>query len=189
MSSTSRRKRDPEARRLAIVSAAAELIVEVGVDAITHRMVASRAAVPLGATTQYFDTLDDLRAAALRLLAAHIDEQMVATAAAIESGGATPATLAALIHSSLVDAKSAETDRAVVTAAVRDPQLRELARNWSAQLVALLERRYDAESALAASVFIDGILWHSQIHDVPLPRRTIERALASILGDSTPPHI
>lgn len=59
MGEGARRRRDPEARRREIVTAAAELIVEVGAEAVTHRMVAARADVPLGATTQYFDTLDD----------------------------------------------------------------------------------------------------------------------------------
>ena len=60
MSDGTRRRRDPEARRREIVTAAAELIVEIGVDALTHRKVAARAGVPLGSTTQYFATLDDL---------------------------------------------------------------------------------------------------------------------------------
>ena len=77
MAEATRRRRDPEARRLAITTAAAELIVEIGVDAITHRKVAERAQVPLGATTQYFATLDDLRAAALAALVSHVDAQML----------------------------------------------------------------------------------------------------------------
>ena len=43
MSDGTRRRRDPEARRREIITAAAELIVEIGVDALTHRKVAARA--------------------------------------------------------------------------------------------------------------------------------------------------
>lgn len=177
-----RRKRDPEMRRLAIVTAAAELITEVGVDAITHRMVASRADVPLGATTQYFDTLDDLRDAALKLLAAHVAERMTAIREVISERGATPALLAELIDAALADAASVQADRAVVTAAVHDPRLRELARHWTDELVGILAPVHGPDKARAAAVFIDGVLWHAQIHERPLDRGLIETALTGILG-------
>lgn len=182
MSDTVRRKRDPEMRRLAIVTAAAELITEVGVDAITHRMVAARADVPLGATTQYFDTLDDLRDAALQLLASHVGERMAQIREVITEHGATPALLAELIHTALADEASVQADRAVVTAAVHDPRLRALARNWSEELVGIFAPVHGADRAEAAAVFIDGVLWHAQIHENPLDQRFIEAALISIFG-------
>ncbi|WP_353116226.1 TetR family transcriptional regulator [Microbacterium sp.] len=186
MVDAARRRRDPEARRRAIVGAAAELIVEVGVDAITHRMVAARADVPLGATTQYFDTLDDLRAAALKTLVAQIDEQMAEVRAVVAEHGATPAVLARIVHDGLADAKSAEADRAVVTAAISDPQLRALARRWSSQLAGFFEAEHGDDRALAAAVFINGTIWQAHLDDAPLPARTIELALAGILGDPHP---
>jgi DNA-binding transcriptional regulator YbjK len=185
MPDTTRRRRDPEARRNAIAFAAAELIVEVGVEAITHRMVAARADVPLGATTQYFDTLDDLREAALRLLASHVEAQLQRMRDALAADGATAAAIADFISAALADAPAVRADRAVVTAAVHDPKLRELARSFSQVLIAILEPVHGAERATAAAVFIDGVLWHSQINDVPLPHHIIETALAGILaGDS-----
>lgn len=177
-----RRRRDPESRRLVIVTAAAELITEVGVDAITHRMVASRAEVPLGATTQYFATLDDLRDAALQMLAAHASERMATVRELIGARGASPAVLASLIHEALADATTVRADRAVVTAAVHDPRLRALARQWSDELIGIFAPVHGADRAEAAVVFIDGVLWHAQIHDEPLDQRLIETALAGILG-------
>lgn len=182
MADAIRRRRDPESRRLAIITAAAELITEVGVDAITHRMVASRADVPLGATTQYFATLDDLRDAALQLLGAHVAERMAAIREIIDERGATPALLAELIHTALADATAVQADRAVVTAAVHDPRLRELARHWADELVGIFAPVHGIDRAEAAAVFIDGVLWHAQIHDRPLDQRVIEAALAGILG-------
>ena len=177
-----RRKRDPEARRAAIVAAAAELITEIGVDAITHRMVAARAEVPLGATTQYFSTLDDLREAALALMVSHVEAQLQLMREALAEHGVTPQALAALISQALADVPTVRADRAVVTAAVHDPKLRALARTWSQQVAAILAPAYGPDRALAAAVFLDGVLWHSQINDDPLPARTIEQALAGILG-------
>ncbi|SJN46347.1 Transcriptional regulator, TetR family [Microbacterium esteraromaticum] len=179
-----RRRRDPHARRQAIVTAAAELITEVGVDAITHRMVAARADVPLGATTQYFATLDDLRDAALHLLVEHVDEKMNAIKTVLTERGTTPAVLAGLLQVALADARSVQADRAVVTAAVHDPRLRELARHWSDEFAAFLAPLYGHDRAQAAAVFIDGVLWHAQIHDEPLAQHLIESALTGIL---TPP--
>lgn len=53
-----------ERRRNALVKAASELLAEGGFDAIRHRAVAERAGLPLASTTYYFDSLDELVAAA-----------------------------------------------------------------------------------------------------------------------------
>lgn len=57
-----------EQRREALVAAAAELLLAEGPDAVTARATASRAGVPLGATTYYFSDVAQLRRAAVRVL-------------------------------------------------------------------------------------------------------------------------
>ena len=178
-----RRRRDPEARRREIATAAAELIVEVGADALTHRRVAARAGVPLGATTQYFDTLDDLRGAAFRVLADEVDTRLDGIRLVLTERGVSPAVLAGLIAEGLDDARAVQADRAVVTAAVHDPRLRELAHHLSEQLVGLVKPIYGIDAATAAMIFIDGVMWSAQIRDAPLDRRLIETTLERILGD------
>ncbi|MBT2495434.1 MULTISPECIES: TetR/AcrR family transcriptional regulator [Microbacterium] len=187
MGDGSRRRRDPEARRREIVTAAAELIVEVGAEAVTHRKVAARAGVPLGATTQYFDTLDDLRSAAFRALAEEVDARLDGVRQTIADRGDSPAVIAALVFESLDDHHAVQADRAVVTAAVHDPRLRELARHLSDRLVELLEPTYGEDRARAAMIFIDGVMWSMQIRDAHLEQSFIETALARILGDSVSP--
>lgn len=182
-----RRRRDPESRRREIIVAAAELIVEVGVGALTHRLIAARAGVPLGATTQYFATLDDLRAEALHHLVAEVDERIDGIRAILAARGATPAVLTELIMRGLADARALEADRAVVTAAVNDPQLRALARRWTTQMAGFLVDDYGPDRATAAAVFIDGLLWHSRISEDALSSSLIESALAGILGCSSRP--
>ena len=54
-----------EARRLALVDAAAGLLLASGVTAVAHRAAAAAAGVPLGSTTYYFRDRDDLVAAAV----------------------------------------------------------------------------------------------------------------------------
>lgn len=56
-------------RREALITAAADLLLEEGISAVTHRAVATRAAVPLAATTYYFASLQDLLHQALGQLA------------------------------------------------------------------------------------------------------------------------
>lgn len=54
-----------ERRRQALVTAAADLLLEGGFDAVRHRAVASRAGLPLASTTYYFGSLDELVALAV----------------------------------------------------------------------------------------------------------------------------
>ena len=55
-------------RRERIVAAGADLLAREGFGVLSHRTVAERAGVPLGSTTYYFASLDELRAAAARTL-------------------------------------------------------------------------------------------------------------------------
>lgn len=52
-------------RRAQIVEAAAAYALEHGISALSHRQAAAAANVPLGSTTYYFGSLDELRAAAV----------------------------------------------------------------------------------------------------------------------------
>lgn len=49
-----------EQRRLAILDATLHVMGAGGIDAVTHRKVAEAAGVPLGSTTYYFESRDDL---------------------------------------------------------------------------------------------------------------------------------
>lgn len=184
MTQATRRRRNPEARRREIVAAASELIVEVGAEAVTHRKVAARAGVPLGATTQYFDTLDDLRGAAFRALADEVDARLDGVRQTLAERGDSPEVIAALVFESMDDHHAVQADRAVVTAAVHDPRLRDLARHLSDRLVELLTPTYGEDRARAAMIFIDGVMWNTQLRDDRLAQSFIESALARILGES-----
>lgn len=59
-----------EARRDALVEAAARLVAGHGPDALTHRAVATGAGVSAAATTYYFETIEDLLVAAVDHLSA-----------------------------------------------------------------------------------------------------------------------
>lgn len=87
-----------EARRAALVDAAAGLVVEEGVAAVTHRAVAARSRLPLAATTYYFADRSDLVLAAVEQ-AARTElaraRAVAAQATAAAAGDGTAATEAA----------------------------------------------------------------------------------------------
>ena len=66
-------------RRAALIEAAADLLLEQGLAALSHRAVAARAGLPLAATTYYFASVDDLRDEALQ----HVAGEWLSRAAAL----------------------------------------------------------------------------------------------------------
>lgn len=74
-----------EARRQAIIEAAAALIRESGPSAVSHRAVAQRARCSLSATTYYFNGLDDLLYHAGQLNVSQWAERAEHTAEKVES--------------------------------------------------------------------------------------------------------
>src|SRR3954447_4950606 len=71
ISSQTRGRRDPrgERRRAELLDAAIRLIGAQGLDAVTHRAVATAAGVPPATPSYYFRSKDDLIDEALRLVA------------------------------------------------------------------------------------------------------------------------
>ena len=67
-STTGRRRPNDPARRQRIIEAAARVVAEHGVDALTFRAVADTAKVPLGSTTYYFTDKDDLLVSTIRVI-------------------------------------------------------------------------------------------------------------------------
>jgi DNA-binding transcriptional regulator YbjK len=78
-----------EQRRRAILEAALRVIADGGVEAVTHRRVAAEARVPLGSTTYYFASRDDLVQEAFRHYLAEVGQALTQL-----SGSTPPATLA-----------------------------------------------------------------------------------------------
>lgn len=179
-----RSRRDPEGRRRAIIAAAADLIVELGFGAVTHRKVADRAGVPLGSTTQHFATLDDLLEAALEHLVRLNGTALAEIATALESTIDRPRTMAVLLSEYLSDPVRVRTETALYVACVENPRLAVLTTTWHQGLVAALERWTDHETAVAVAIFGDGLMMHvSQGHELPSVD-AIARTLARLLEDA-----
>ena len=151
-------------RREQILEAALRLIGRSGRQAVTHRAVAEEAGVPLGSTTYYFDSRDDLLAQALEYVAAEEIErygQLGGELRQVRSGR----ELADRLIEELV---AAARDRVAYTAeyelwleAGRRPELREAAQNWcdaeQRALAGALEDLGSSDPAADASLVVAAI--------------------------------
>lgn len=160
--------RDPARRHQAIVEAACTLIPEVGIDGLTHRMVAARAGVPLGATTYYFTTLDDLRKSALEHIARINAGCLRDWGQALTDSSDIPATLAGLVIDYVADRPRALTETELYTAALRRQELRPLAREWTDGMIRLLSDHTTPAIARAVALLIDGAILHALSTELPL---------------------
>ncbi|BDH55194.1 TetR/AcrR family transcriptional regulator [Tsukamurella sp. PLM1] len=176
------RRRDPERRRREIVDGAVAIVLEQGPDALTHRKVAARAGVPLGSTTQYFATLEDLRAAALRTILDETDAWLAELEERFVAEGASPSAYAAALHRYLSDPQLVRGDFALTCAAPSSPELLELSRAWTASLVGVLSKYTARAAAEAVAVYTDGAAMHAVIQGRAPELDSVERAVAALWG-------
>lgn len=174
-------RRDPEGRRRAIILAAAEIIVEHGTPALTHRAVAKRAGVAVGSTTAYFASLDDLRASALTLLAEENERALAEVEAAILPLEQAPERCAAIVYEYLIDPRQVHAGVALMNAGVNDPDRRGVALHWADGLTTLLTRHVGHECALAIGAYVDGLTVHAALHDEPVAPEVIARTIRALL--------
>ncbi|SNY29515.1 TetR/AcrR family transcriptional regulator [Paractinoplanes atraurantiacus] len=143
--------------------AAVEVIAEVGIGRTTHRAVAARAGLPLGATTYYFPTLDDLIAAGLQRAASDVQDDLELWGARLRAAEDVPTALAELIAGYLADRKRAQIECELYVAAGRDVTLRPLALAWMTGLRGLLEPHLGATAARDLIALVDGVMLQALI--------------------------
>ena len=151
-----RRARDPQARREALAAATIEVIAENGIGRTTHRAVAARADLPLGATTYYFPTLNALIAAGLQRAAEAQDADLQLWAARIRNAPDLASALVELTEEGLADRRQARIEYELFVAAARDEALRPLATSWLEGLHGLLAPRVGDAAARNISALLDG---------------------------------
>ncbi len=153
-----------QGRREQILEATLRVIGREGREAVTHRAVAEEAGVPLGSTTYYFDSRDDLLGQALEHVAAQEVERYTRLGEelrAVKSGR----DLADRLISELV---AAAEDRVAYIAeyelwleAGRRPDLREAAQSWcdaeQRSVAGALESLGSSDPAADASLVVAAI--------------------------------
>ena len=153
-----------QGRREQILEAALRVIGRSGREAVTHRAVAEEAGVPLGSTTYYFDSRDDLLAQALEHVAADAIRHYARLAEELRSVS-SPAELADGLLSELVAAAENRTayiaEYELWLEAGRRPELREAAQSWcDAEQLAVagaMESLGSREPAIDASLVVAAI--------------------------------
>ncbi len=135
-----------ERRRRALVEAAADIVLESGIDAVRHRAVASRAGLPLASTTYYFDSLEDLITCAVHLNTVRELDVMRERVDEVPEGPRGVESTADLIVDLLIGPRGVgDTDRERLisryerwVAAARHPELRDVRLRMREEIDALL---------------------------------------------------
>jgi TetR/AcrR family transcriptional regulator, regulator of biofilm formation and stress response len=162
-------RRDPEARKRQIVAAAVRAIAAVGADNVTHRQIAALAGVPLGSTTYYFPTLDDLVAAALREATEVSRAELEAWAEELTVSRDLPATFVDLATRYLTDREQAVIEYELCLASARKAELRPAAQLWIDGLRGICARFAGGPArGFALAALIDGCLLQALVTDQPL---------------------
>lgn len=173
---------DPD-RRDRIVRAVLDIIEERGLIGVTHRTVAKRAGVPLGSTTYYFDSLDDLLAAALDRV--NHDYETYLRDTIDQLAGATGVRLARaltdLVLASLEDRDRTRAEYALWLAAMDRPRLRPLAVHYTEMSIEALSTITPRPTAVALTAALDGMFIRGLVAPQPLDRTEVEAALTAIL--------
>lgn len=127
MSESPRRHRpNAQARREALLAAAAEVAAEQGVAGITHRAVTAKAGLPLATASYFFSSIDELAHEALRTFMAADAEVQIALAAQLRGEEHSPDEIA---HAFAAVAMARHPDTLALfeafLASARDPRHRE----------------------------------------------------------------
>jgi TetR/AcrR family transcriptional regulator, regulator of biofilm formation and stress response len=120
-------------RREQILEATLRVIGREGRESVTHRAVAEEAGVPLGSTTYYFDSRDDLLQQALEYVSAHEVERygrLSEELRSVKSGRELADRLLSELVSAAEDRVAYIAEYELWLEAGRRPELREAAQSW-----------------------------------------------------------
>ncbi len=179
-----------EARRAAIVGTAAQLLATAGPDSVNHRAVATAAGLPLAATTYYFDSLDDLRAAAveqvLRVEAEQVERLVDALPRRVRSAAATAEHVVDVVLGPDRSDVELQSLYERFLACGRHPALRPLLRAARAGIDAALTETLDRCGHPSADVptlvaLIDGSVVSALVEGDGSARRRAEQAVTAAL--------
>ncbi|OAR25362.1 transcriptional regulator [Streptomyces sp. ERV7] len=179
-----KRRYDPKRRVEEITAATEQVIAERGIEGLTHRAVAERAGVPLGATTYHFATKDDLITAALQRAvdryAAYLTDWVA------QRPDLSPGQLAVLLTDVLMGCFGPQRDQQVMEfelylAALRRPALRPIADRFIELSVDALRPYVDEVTARTAAVATNGLTLQGLAGTTPPSRGEVEDILRRIL--------
>ncbi|MFR9793978.1 TetR/AcrR family transcriptional regulator [Streptomyces sp. MB22_4] len=175
------RRHDPR-RRECVLDAALQVLVEDGVAGITHRKVAARADVPLGSVTYHFASLTDLCAQAFGRYVEQRTAEYEALFTEVTSREDLIDILVELVRGGPSRHRSAVLGFELHLAALRDPALRALTREWTRSSRAVLARFTGPETAARLDALLEGMIMHALLSTDREPREETRAAIVQVLG-------
>lgn len=178
-----RQAHDPAGRRRRIVAATVEILAEVGIDRTTHRLIASRAGVPLGATTYYFPTLHDLVKTAIDRVVFETREYVCSWDEPLAGSSDIPQTLVDLVSEYIERRERALMEYDIYLASARNPELKPLAGIWRDEVPTMLERHVAVPCARAISIILNGVMFESVVGESGVDGTLLYRMLQAVIDD------
>lgn len=179
-----KRRYDPKRRVEEISTATEQVIAERGIEGLTHRAVAEKAGVPLGATTYHFATKDDLIQAALQRsvdrYAAYLSDWVA------QRPELTPEQLTVLLTDAIMGCFGPQRDQQVMEfelylAALRRPALRPIADRFTDLSAEALLPYVDELTARTAAMTTSGLALRGLAGTTPPTRAEVEAILRRVL--------
>jgi DNA-binding transcriptional regulator YbjK len=182
------RRHDP-GRKTHILDATLDVVAEHGVAGTTHRHVAARADVPLGSITYHFADLTDLRTQAFTRYVELQSAVFETLFEEVETREQFVDVLVDLVHGGPDRHRGAVLGFELHLAALRNPGLRALTQQWTADSRTVLARFTDPDSAARLDALLEGMIMHALLTTAPDPRErtrdAIERTLGPAVGSAS----
>lgn len=179
-----RSKRDPQGRRRAIAQAAAELLLFEGPKSVTHRSVAKKAQVPLGSTTQYFSSINELKRVGYDVISRGVERGYDELIAQSEKAKNDSEALAVCIYDYVTNIEEVRADMVLSAAAIKDEELRALLERNNERYEASLKQYMSDNQAKMISVFTNGLMLETGIFAHQFSEEFIVQAVETILTKS-----
>ena len=143
------KREPPEDRRAVILDATLRLIASDGVDAVTHRRVAAAAGVPLGSTTYYFESREQLLREAFRryLDQSRVVQNRVARTKPKTTVAGVVDLLVELTQREFEDEQMLLAEYELTLFAARDKEIAEALHDWDAGTLGYLAHAFDKMNA------------------------------------------
>lgn len=178
-----RRPNDPQ-RRERILQATLDTIAEHGLNAVTHRKIASCAGVPLGSMTYYFSGMDALLEEAFTWFTQQMSVQYREFFAGVTGPEMACESITTLIHSSQVTTPhNMELMYQLYAFMNRSPSLKTVMQDWMKTSQTTLEQWFDPVTARALDAFIEGMTLHFVTDRQPLSREELRAMVGRIAGE------
>lgn len=179
----SRRPNDPQ-RRERIIEATLETIAEHGIQAVTHRKIASCADVPLGSMTYYFAGIDALLDEAFTRFTQQMSVQYRAFFDNVKNQADACDAVTDLIYSAQVTTPhNMELMYQLYAFMTKKPTFKSVMQNWMRTSQTTLEQWFDPITARALDAFIEGMTLHFVVDREPLNREDLRVMIGRIAGE------